>query len=75
MLVKMLLGAAGPEFNHRAGKVYDLPEDEASRYIEAGSAIPVTRDGKKIIETAESRAGGKAKADVHAGGKAKAEAK
>lgn len=38
MLVQMLTNAAGPEFNLESGKVYNLPNHLAKRFIEGNRA-------------------------------------
>ncbi len=48
MKVRLLTGMAGIDFSHNAGDEIDCNEAEASRFIEAGIAEPISAAPAKV---------------------------
>jgi hypothetical protein len=56
MRVKMLKSYCGVNFAHNVDQEYDLPDDEAQRYISAGGAIAITAAKKPAKKPAKKKA-------------------
>jgi hypothetical protein len=54
MLIKMKTSSAGPNGNRVAGKVYNVPDEEAQGLLESGSAEEI-KEGEKETTTGEGR--------------------
>ena len=52
MKIKLLTELSGVDYNHPHGTVVDLPDDEATRFIESGMGVPV-RDREMEDTTAK----------------------
>lgn len=53
MQIKFTVSFAGPGFNVNAGEVRDMPQKDALRLIERGSAVPVREEAP--VETTDKR--------------------
>ena len=58
MKVKLLTSMAGIDFSHNAGDIIDCNEEEAKRFIESGTAEPVTatKTERAVKKTATKKA-------------------
>lgn len=55
MLIKMRTTSASPEGSRMAGKVYNVPDDQARPLIDAGAAEEITSDQAAKEDTTENR--------------------